>query len=172
MEEIAMSGQVAVSGNLTKAPHVGVVKEGKNAGKNAGKAFAQLDVAENTRVRDADGVWSDGPTKYHSVFATGRLAENIAASNMQKGSEVLVAGYESEPKPWNDAEGVEQPGKATITANTIGAGLSHATVAVTPTKKAEVGADPASVDVANPSMDGAVAADATIEQPHAALAVA
>jgi len=163
-----MSGQVAISGNLTKEPHVGVVKEGKNAGKT----FVQLDVAENTRVRDADGVWSDGPTKYHSVFASGRLAENIAASNMQKGSEVLAAGYEGEPKPWNDAEGVEQPGKATITANTVGAGLSRATVAVTATKKAEVGVDPASVDVANPSMDGAADGAATIEQPDARLAVA
>jgi hypothetical protein len=93
-------------------------------------------------------------------------------SNLQKRSEVLVAGYEGEAKPWNDAEGIEQPGKATITANTVGDGLSRATVALTATKKAEVGADPASVDVANPALDGATATPSSVDERHSELAVA
>jgi len=46
---------------------------------------------------------------------------------------------------------------------TVGSGLSRATVAVIAAKKAEVGADPASVDVATP---------ASVDEPHSELAVA
>lgn len=75
---------IAFEGNLTADPEAGY-------GKDSGKAYAKLNVAENHRVKAQDGTWTDGPTSFYRVTLFGRLAEN-AVNSFHKGDAVVVVG--------------------------------------------------------------------------------
>lgn len=137
-----MAGHVAFTGNLVRdVPAVRKLDDGRS--------WVAVDVAENTRIKDDDGKWVDGETKFHNVFVTGRLAENLAASNLKKGSELVVSGWEGEPSSYEDkVSGEVKQGPPSVSAHSIGAGLSRATATITPARKNEVGIDPAGIDPA------------------------
>lgn len=58
---------IAFEANLTADPEGGY-------GRESGKAYAKLSVAENHRVKAQDGAWSDGPTSFCRVTLFGRPA--------------------------------------------------------------------------------------------------
>ena len=86
-----------VAGNLTADP--------QEITTNAGKPMTVFDLAQNTRVRDENGAWGDGPTNYYSVGITDeRLGRNVAAS-LHKGDRVNVEGtLQSTPFVRNNGE--------------------------------------------------------------------
>ena len=58
-----------------------------------GTARLGLAVATSKRVRDKDtGEWSDGPTTWINVTAWRDLAEAVTEANLEKGTELIVAG--------------------------------------------------------------------------------
>lgn len=73
-----------VAGNLTADP--------EQITTQAGEQMTVFDLAQNTRVRDAGGNWTDGETNYYSVGVTNeRLGQNVLAS-LHKGDRVNVEG--------------------------------------------------------------------------------
>lgn len=73
-----------VAGNLTADP--------EQITTQSGEQLTVFDLAQNTRVRDASGNWTDGETNYYSVGITNeRLGQNVLAS-LHKGDRVNVEG--------------------------------------------------------------------------------
>ncbi len=59
----------------------------------SGKALAKLGLAFNKRQKNRDtGEWEDAGTVFVNATAWEQLAENIANSNLAKGTEVIVSG--------------------------------------------------------------------------------
>lgn len=160
-----------VVGNLTRDPQVGVDKNGKQ--------YALLRLAENTRVQDEAGNWSDGPTEYHNVFVGGQLAEHVGQS-LHKGDQAVVSGYEHEGRPYEKTDGTLAMGDPQIQATEVGAGLQYnAATVVHQTKEAEHRAPSVSADVGvegpSPDPDPAQTTEwrtATPGQPSASVAMA
>ncbi len=57
----------------------------------SGKAVANVVIAVNERIRDAEGVWVDGPVSYYEVTVWGGPAEGFTAV-ASKGTPLVVAG--------------------------------------------------------------------------------
>lgn len=58
----------------------------------SGKAVAKLGLAFNKRQKNAQGEWEDAGAVFVNATAWEQLAENIANSNLVKGTEVIVSG--------------------------------------------------------------------------------
>ena len=96
-------------GNLAADPTFMAARE-PTADSPAKKAFAELQVYRNHRVRQPDGSWADsskGPEKV-SVKFFGRDAELVNASNFHQGDPVCVAGSLGEPEAFTTREGKVQ----------------------------------------------------------------
>lgn len=68
----------------------------------SGSAVANISVATNHGVKDAQGNWSD-QTEWHSVVLFGKTAEN-AAQYLSKGSGVYIEGR-LQTRKWQDQSG-------------------------------------------------------------------
>lgn len=86
-----------VAGNLTADP--------EQITTQSGEQMTVFDLAQNTRVRDAGGNWTDGETNYYSVGVTNdRLGQNVLSS-LHKGDHVNVEGtLQSSPYVRGDGE--------------------------------------------------------------------
>lgn len=86
-----------VAGNLTADP--------EQITTQSGEQMTVFDLAQNTRVRDAGGNWTDGETNYYSVGITNeRLGQNVLSS-LHKGDRVNVEGtLQSSPYVRGDGE--------------------------------------------------------------------
>jgi single-strand DNA-binding protein len=108
---------VWITGNLTKDPELKPT--------NAGTMLVRFSVATNKRVRDKDtGEWSNGPASFWDCVAWADLAEQIAESDLRKGSAVLLYG-EEEQQRYTGSDGQERTG-VQITVRSIGPDLSKA----------------------------------------------
>jgi single-strand DNA-binding protein len=74
---------ITVVGNLARDPELKPIRDGT--------PLATFTVASNSRFKDDDGEWRDGPTSWVRCCAWGDLAENIADS-LTKGDRVIVHG--------------------------------------------------------------------------------
>lgn len=70
----------------------------------SGKAWVRCRIACTDRVRDGNGVWSDGESVFLDVVCFGQTAENLAES-AGKGDKILVVGH-LECNDYTDREGV------------------------------------------------------------------
>lgn len=74
---------ITIIGNLGRDPEVRYTP--------GGKAVAKFRVVVNTRVRGADGSWTDGEPNSYQVTAWEQMAENIGES-LKRGDRVVVTG--------------------------------------------------------------------------------
>lgn len=79
-----MTAKITVEGGLTSAPEVRFTQ--------AGAAIASGTIASTERYKDKSGEWVDGKSLYLRWSAFREVAENIAASGLDKGSQVVVTG--------------------------------------------------------------------------------
>ena len=117
-----MSRHIVIEGNLTRDPQGGY-------GKDTGKAYTHLDIAVTDRTRNTEGEWIDGPVTYYRVTTFGRTAEN-ALNSLTKGNTVLVTGQLT-VRSYTRTDGTPATAQE-ITADHLGAALTHTTVVVNP----------------------------------------
>jgi len=73
-----------------------------------GTAIASMRLATSKRIKDPQtGEWSDGPTTWLAATAWDQLAEQIAESSLDKGTELIVAG-ELQERTWTGKDGQER----------------------------------------------------------------
>ncbi len=74
--------------------HGGLVATPEMRFTQSGTPFASFTVASSDRVQNRDtGKWEDGKDRlFLRCTAWGNLAENIAASNLEKGAQIAVTG--------------------------------------------------------------------------------
>jgi single-strand DNA-binding protein len=114
-------------GNLTRDPEI---KFGQS-----GKAYTRFGLAVDAPTKPGD--WS-GPrtTTFYEVTCFDNLAKNVADC-LVKGNRVIVEGR-ADLRDWQDKDGNDRQTKG-ILANSVGAELSWATVAITRNPKSEEG---------------------------------
>lgn len=106
-------------GNLTGDPELRFTP--------SGTAVAAFTVAVNPRTRDKDtGQWTDGEPSYVPCQAWRDLGEHVAES-LTRGDRVIVAGRWREEHWEKDGE---KRSRWTLTADSVGADLTWATVKV------------------------------------------
>lgn len=115
---------VTVCGNITHAPEV-------KHGKDTGRPFTVLRVAQNMKRRDPDGAVVDTGVNFYDVIAFGALGANVAES-VAVGNPVVVHGR-LRVKEWTtgDKKGIE----VQIDANSIGPDLTYGTSQFTKRRK-------------------------------------
>lgn len=74
---------ITVHGNLTGDPELRFTPNGK--------AVIRFTVAQNPRVKNRNGEWTDGTASFFPVQAWGKMAENVAES-LSRGDRVTVNG--------------------------------------------------------------------------------
>jgi single-strand DNA-binding protein len=95
MEQL-MTEYITVHGGLTSAPELRF--------SQAGVAIVSGTVASTERYKNRDNEWVDGKSLYLRYSAFKDLAENIGASNLDKGSQVVVTG-KLHTREYDDREG-------------------------------------------------------------------
>jgi len=86
-----------------------------------GKAVTTLRVAHNTRRRNAQGEWSDGPTMWVRVTAWEKLAENT--SELRKGDTVIIDARDLTARAYlNEGKAAAQ---LEATANTVALSMRY-----------------------------------------------
>lgn len=76
---------------ITLTARLGAEPELRFTGK--GTAVATMRLATSKRVKDPNtGEWSDGPTTWLGATAWNQLAEQIAESALEKGTELIISG--------------------------------------------------------------------------------
>jgi single-strand DNA-binding protein len=90
-----MRSQITLAGNLGGDPELRFTP--------TGTAVCTFSVAVGSRVKNAAGVWEDGPTSWFNIVTFKELSEDCA-EQLRKGSKVLVAGVVS-VEDWTDKEG-------------------------------------------------------------------
>lgn len=111
---------------ITIIGHIGQEPARRTTSK--GDAMLTLSVATSSRVRDASGTWSDGPTSWYDVAVYGALAVH-AGTSLHRGERVIVRGslqvktYQS--KTGGTAKSIE------VKADSIGHDLLFATTVAT-----------------------------------------
>lgn len=95
-----MTATITVHGGLTSAPDLRY--------SQAGVAICSGTVASTDRYMDRQtNEWRDGKTLYARWSAFKDLAEHIAASNLDKGSQVVVTG-KLHTREYEDRDGVKR----------------------------------------------------------------
>ena len=79
-----MTAKITIEGGLTSAPELRYSANGT--------AIASGTIASTERYQDKAGEWKDGKTLYLRYSAFRDLAENIGASALDKGAQVVVTG--------------------------------------------------------------------------------
>lgn len=79
-----MTEHITIHGGLTSAPELHF--------SQSGVAIASGTVASTERYKNRDNEWVDGKSLYLRFSAFKDLAENIGASQLDKGSQVVVTG--------------------------------------------------------------------------------
>lgn len=75
---------------------------------SSGGTWAKMRCVAKDRIRDANGVWSDGDPCFIDVYVNGKPAEHIAGS-VRPGDLILISGKLAQ-KEWTDKEGVKHDG--------------------------------------------------------------
>jgi single-strand DNA-binding protein len=70
-----------------------------------GAAVAKFSVATSKRWKDQQGQQQE-KTEWHNIDCWGKLAENVIAKYVKKGSQIFVEG-ELQTQNWDDANGVK-----------------------------------------------------------------
>lgn len=110
---------ITIVGNAVAAPEMGVTPSGRK--------FVRLTVAENQGHRDkATGEWVEDDTTFWPVTLWGDSAENVAASNIVKGTRVMVTGR-TRTASW-ETEGGERRSRIEVTATEVAASMRSAQV--------------------------------------------
>jgi single-strand DNA-binding protein len=91
-----MTEYITIHGGLTSAPELRFTQ--------AGVAIVSGTVASTERYKNRDNEWVDGKSLYLRYSAFKDLAENIGASNLDKGSQVVVTG-KLHTREYDDREG-------------------------------------------------------------------
>lgn len=86
---------ITVIGNVGKVMDLRFAKNGR--------AVIKFSVASTDRVKDENGVWSDGDTTWFDVVSFGVLAEAVS-DNVTKGKQVIVIGNLKRTE-WEDKDG-------------------------------------------------------------------
>lgn len=128
-----MTATITVHGGLTAAPELRYIQNGV--------PIASGTVASTERYKDRDGEWKDGKTLYLRYSAFKDIAENIAGSGLDKGSQVVVTG-KLHTRQYEDRDGSKRSStelevtdfavslkKATVQATKTGGGQSRPQVA-------------------------------------------
>lgn len=89
---------VTLTGNLVADPELRFT--------NAGKAIAKLRVACNSRVKGADGQWTDGESCFLDVTVWDKKGE-AAAETLRKGSTVTLTGRLAQ-RSWEAEDGTRR----------------------------------------------------------------
>jgi single-strand DNA-binding protein len=121
---MASDNQITVVGNLTDDPELRYTANGA--------AVANFTVAHSTRIRDAQGNWSDGDTSFFRVNVWRSLAEN-AAESLTRGTRVVVTGRLKQ-RSWENQEG-EKRSMIEIEGDEVGPSLKWATAKVEKTPR-------------------------------------
>ena len=130
---------VTIEGNLTGDPEHGTGESGTD--------YARFTVAVNDRkLNQSSGLWEDSGTVFHRVVAFNQQAGHVSDS-LRKGDSVLVAG-ELRFGSYIDKETGNTRETRDIVADTVGASLKFASVAVERAPKASGPAE--SVDASGP----------------------
>ena len=125
---MASDNQITVVGNLTDDPELRYTANGA--------AVANFTVAHSTRIRDAQGNWSDGDTSFFRVNVWRALAEN-AAESLTRGTRVVVTGRLKQ-RSWENQEG-EKRSAIEIEADDVGPSLKWATAKLEKTSRSNAG---------------------------------
>ena len=113
-------------GNLTDKPELKITP--------GGAALCRFSIAVNPRVYDAKTrTWRDGDPLFLSCTAWRDLAENIAESDLAKGTRVVVTGR-LRMSQWQTNAGDKRT-VWELTADEIGISLRHATAQPTKTTR-------------------------------------
>jgi single-strand DNA-binding protein len=116
---------ITITGNLGDDPEMRYTATGQ-----AVTSFS-IGVTEKKKNRQT-GKWENGDTTWYRVISWGFLAENIAES-FQRGTRAIVLGT-IRNRQWENREG-EKRYTLEITADSIGADLTYATVKITRTTR-------------------------------------
>lgn len=110
--------------------HGGLVATPEMRFTQSGTPFASFTVASSDRVPNREtGKWEDGKDRlFLRCTAWGNLAENIAASNLDKGAQIAVTG-KLLTREW-EHEG-QKRSQVELKVNDFMASLKHATAQVT-----------------------------------------
>ncbi len=110
--------------------HGGLVATPEMRFTQSGTPFASFTVASSDRVQNRDtGKWEDGKDRlFLRCTAWGNLAENIAASNLEKGAQIAVTG-KLLTREW-EQDG-QKRSQVEMKVNDFMASLKHATAQVT-----------------------------------------
>ncbi len=110
--------------------HGGLVATPEMRFTQSGTPFASFTVASSDRVQNRDtGKWEDGKDRlFLRCTAWGNLAENIAASNLDKGAQIAVTG-KLLTREW-EQDG-QKRSQVEMKVNDFMASLKHATAQVT-----------------------------------------
>ncbi len=95
-----------------------VTAEIKHSASNGKKAVARFRIAENRRVRNDAGDWTDAEPIFRNVVVFGGQADNVAAT-FRKGHRVLVVGRE-QATTWLDRDTGEKRTGSEIVADVVG----------------------------------------------------
>jgi len=136
---------VTLEGNLTGDPEHGT--------SDAGTEYARFTVAVNDRRRnETTGQWEDAGTVYHRVVVFNQQARNVVAS-LRKGDQAIVNG-ELRFSTFEDSDTGKTRESRDVIADTVGASLKFASVAVQHVPKASGPAAYATGPVAEPAATG------------------
>jgi single-strand DNA-binding protein len=124
--------QVTIVGNLGSDPELRYTA--------SGRAVSTFSVAVVMRRKVNETQWEDVNTTWYRVNAWGNLGEHIAES-LTRGSRVIVTGTLI-ARPWEDKDGAKRE-TWEISADTVGADLTYATVSIKRSNRANA---PAPVD--------------------------
>ncbi len=94
-----MTEQITIHGGLTAIPELRYSAQGV--------PIVSGTIASTERYKDKDGEWRDGRKLFLRYSGFREVAENIAASNLDKGTQVVVTG-KLLTREFEDGEGVKR----------------------------------------------------------------
>jgi single-strand DNA-binding protein len=110
---------VTIIGNIATEPELRFTP--------TGKAVASFTIAENQRVKQADGTWADGDSTFWRCSLWDRAAENLVES-LTRGTRVIAHG-EAKQRSFEAKEG-EKRSVIEVTVQEIGPSIRWATTKV------------------------------------------
>ena len=113
---MAQGTPITITGNLAADPQTQTTRNGKT--------YANFTVVHSTRVRGADGQWTDGTPTFFKCKAWGRDAQHLAAS-ARKGTRVILTGTIAE-ESYDNQQG-ERKRYMLVNVDEIGVSLRYAT---------------------------------------------
>ena len=110
---------ITIIGNIASEPEIRFTP--------TGKAVANFSIAENHRIKQADGTWSDGDSTFWRCQIWDQAAENLVES-LTKGTRVIAHG-EVKQRSFETKEG-EKRSVIEVTVQEIGPSIRWATTRV------------------------------------------